>query len=581
MFKSLAGALLGALVLWGGLPRPAQARDLELLEVYELVAAMVSRQNPFFLFPGLHFEHVTVNGDGGEYHVVINGLGLPGSSATVPEPATLRLPRTVPDGDLIEVTVEGLPTSTIMPEGQSLKLIAPEFSGVWSIKNRGFDSFELSVDSIRFQGAGISYTAKGLTSTLQREKGKHVLSFAVERFVAEYGKSFTGTERAKSLNIELSFPEASDSGQVLVALAYRLSGLLFRETEIQQKLAPDPPEVSTMDGLQISIDFAGESWAQTVPPSEGTLGRTSLLFSVEPDEEADQSRLRIDATLASLTQTLDRMRVDVREPSTLVLALAGMDSQVLADLLLDRYEGFDAPALGQEVSLMLDVEVGDTSVAVPQLELDFTAKRLSGGLQSVPQSDGGQNFEMTGAGEQLNVANWLNKDALEPFASMILTPAMPQEAAITLGLEGLSADEVQGLLTAVLSLDFGDIGRALPKDIASLTLVLKDSFYTSRLLQMEFSSRLKLRQGRIPVEGTMTMLTGPLAPLQIGMQQSIGTPVPAVSQAMSAGLLGLTLLQTFAVREDGGQLRFEMEFPETGGLPLVNGRPLPFQQFLR
>jgi hypothetical protein len=65
------------------------------------------------------------------------------------------------------------------------------------------------------------------------------------------------------------------------------------------------------------------------------------------------------------------------------------------------------------------------------------------------------------------------------------------------------------------------------------------------------------------------------------MQQSIGTPVPAISKAMSGGILGLTLLQTFAVREEGGTLRFEMEFPETGGLPLVNGRPLPFQQFLR
>ena len=34
-------------------------------------------------------------------------------------------------------------------------------------------------------------------------------------------------------------------------------------------------------------------------------------------------------------------------------------------------------------------------------------------------------------------------------------------------------------------------------------------------------------------------------------------------------------------REGGGRLSFDIEFPETGGLPLVNGRPLPFQQFIR
>ena len=139
MFKSFTGVLVGALLLCGAFSRSAQAqaRDLELLEVYELAASIVSRQNPLFLFPGLQADQVSVNGNGGEYHIVINGLGLPGSMATVPEPVTLRLPQSISDGDLIDVMMEGMPTSTIMPSGQSLKLINPQFQGRWSIKNRG------------------------------------------------------------------------------------------------------------------------------------------------------------------------------------------------------------------------------------------------------------------------------------------------------------------------------------------------------------------------------------------------------------------------------------------------------------
>ena len=143
MFKSLAGVLGGALFLFGTAVRPAQARDLELLEVYELAASIISRQNPLFLFPGLQADNIAVNGNGGEYQVVINGLGLPGSTATVPEPVTIRLPKTVSEGDLIDVMVEGLPTSTIMPGGQSLKMIDPQFQGLWSIDKRGFDSFDV------------------------------------------------------------------------------------------------------------------------------------------------------------------------------------------------------------------------------------------------------------------------------------------------------------------------------------------------------------------------------------------------------------------------------------------------------
>ena len=203
------GAILGALLLSGSLFRPIQAqtqpqaRDLELLEVYELIATMISRQNPLFLFPGLEASNVTVRGDGGEYHVVLNGLGLPGSAVSIPEPVTLRLPRQVPESDLITVTMEGLPPSTIMPGGQSLKLINPQFSGLSSIQRQGFDTFDLSLDRVRFQGAGIAYTAKKLSSSLRKQRGQHVLAFSIGSFDADYGDSFSGSERAKGLMVEM------------------------------------------------------------------------------------------------------------------------------------------------------------------------------------------------------------------------------------------------------------------------------------------------------------------------------------------------------------------------------------------
>ena len=581
MFKPLWGVLAGALALSSLLVRPAQARDLELLEVYEVAASMISRQNPLFLFPGLQADRMTVNGNGGEYHVTINGLGLPGSTATVPEPVVVRLPRSTNDGDLIEVIVEGLPTSTIMPGGQSLKLIEPRFTGYWSVSRRGFERFELSVDSVRFQGAGIAYSARGIEASLGQERGRHVMRFIAKEFNANYGDSFTGSERAKGLEIELSAPVETFSADVLVAIGYRISGLAFNETEVQEVLAPNPPQADSLNGLEIKLEFEGESWEQIVPPSKGALKKVAATIQVDESAGNGLSKVLIDASIGSITQTLEQMDFRVQRPSTFTMVLDGVESRSLADLLLDRSEGFDEPEIGESLSFQASVDVGKVAVIVPDVDLDFGAKSLAGSLSSEADGDGNQTLVMQGTAEQIEVVNWLNRDQLEPFASKIIAPGMPAKTQIELALEGLSSADVQKMVTAALALDLGGVAGALPSDLSGLTVVLQNSFYKSKLVEAEWSGRLKPRRGRIPVQGDFKLVTGQLAPMQIGMQQSIGTPVPAVSQAMSAGILGLTLLQTFAVREDGGKLLFDIEFPEEGGLPLVNGRPLPFQQFLR
>ena len=586
MFKPSKGAACGVLSLLGLLalpasPASAQARDLDLLEVYEIAAAMVSRQNPLFLFPGLQADRMTVNGNGGEYHVVINGFGLPGSTATVPEPMLIRLPQIATDGDLIEVTVDGLPTSTIMPGGQSLKLIDPRFRGEWSIERKGFERFELSVNRIAFQGAGIAYTANDLSARLSQQGEKHVLAFDLGGFKAEYGDSFTGTERAKRLRLALSAPRETVSAQALLALAYRLSGFALNEPEEQAALAPPAPRVSTLDGLSIELIFDGEEWEQVVPPSSGRFGRVTANVQVEPGASPGLSRVSVDASLKSFEQRLEQIDVRINKPSTFSLVIDGLESQSLADLFLDRQDGFEEPQLGQAVGLQGAIDIGRVAVLMPAIDLDFSADGLAGRIDSVPDAEGAQSLDLVGQAAQVKVSNWANREQLEPLATNIIIPGLPTEAQIGFGVEGLSAADVQGLLSAALALDLGGVAAAFPTDLTALELVLQDSFYRSKLVDAEWSGRLRPRAGRIPVQGTLELVTGPLAPMQIGMQQSIATPVPAVSQSMSAGILGLTLLQTFATREDGGRLRFEMTFPEEGGLPLVNGRPLPFQQFIR
>ena len=589
MFSPMRGVLAGALLLFtlslslslSLSVRSAQARDLEILEVYEIAASMVSRQNPLFLFPGLHADQMTVNGNGGEYYVTLNGLGLPGSTATVSEPVVIRLPQASQDVDLIEVTVDGLPTSTIMPGGQSLKLIEPRFTGYWSLSRRGFERFELSINSVRFQGDGIAYSARGLKASLDQARGRHVLRFAVREFNANYGDSFTGSERAKGLRIELSAPTEAMSADVLVALGYRLSGLAFRETEEQQGLAADPPRVGSLNGLEVKLDFEGESWEQIVPPSEGQLKKVAVALRIDAASESGLSQVTLDASVGSINQRLEQMRVEIGQPSTLSMVIDGLESRSLADLLLDREEGYDQPSLDGSVAFSAAVDVGKVTVLVPELDLDFGAQALTGTLSSQAVDEGRQSLVIGGTAERIEVQNWLNRDRLEPFASKIIAPGLPSETRIELALEGLASADVQRLVTAGLALDLGGVLAAVPTDLSGLTLVLQNSFYRSKLVEAEWSGRLQPRAGRIPVQGAFTLVTGPLAPTQIGMQQSIATPVPAVSQAMSAGILGLTLLQTFAVREEGGKLRFDMTFPESGGLPLVNGRPLPFQQFLR
>ena len=94
------------------------------------------------------------------------------------------------------------------------------------------------MDRIAFKGAGIAYTARNVSASLAKQQDRQVLTFEIDGFDAEYGDSFTGRERAKGLNIELSVPTTSMSGQVLLALAYRLSGILLTETEVQEILAP-------------------------------------------------------------------------------------------------------------------------------------------------------------------------------------------------------------------------------------------------------------------------------------------------------------------------------------------------------
>ena len=231
----------------------------------------MSYQNPLFIFPGLKAEGFTVNGDGGEFNIVVKGLGLPDSTATLPEPVILHLPGMTRGNELIDLRVEGLPTSTILAEGQSLKLINPVFEGTWSLSGRGFQAFDLSLDRASFQGEGISHQLRDLSIQLAEDEraDRVALIFSLKSFEVDYGDSFTGTERAQGFRLSLSGPRGEMAPQTLLKLAYRLSSLALGTSVFHESLVEDPPPVASLNGLDLRLEIDSDVWEQTVPLRRG------------------------------------------------------------------------------------------------------------------------------------------------------------------------------------------------------------------------------------------------------------------------------------------------------------------------
>ena len=315
------------------------------------------------------------------------------------------------------------------------------------------------------------------------------------------------------------------------------------------------------------------------------MNRVNARVQILPGSDPRESRVQVDASIGAMEQGLDGMTLSLAKPAALRLSLAGLEARALADLLLDQpalgpvpgAAPFDAP-----LSMMAEVDLAQLRLGIPQLDFDIEAKSARGSLRSDPAGTGaGQSLLLSASATDMAVRDWPEDSVLNPFAKQVLLPLLPREANLSLAVEGLEAEAARGIITALLGLDLRGLFAALPADPGALRFRLSDGLIRSRLLEAEWSGELRPRAGRIPIQGTFALETGALTPLQVSMQQSLATPIPAVTQTLSAGVLGLTLLQSFAVREEGGRLSFDIEFPETGGLPLVNGRPLPFQQFIR
>ena len=568
-------------------PVVTPARELDLLEVYEVASSLMSYQNPLFIFPGLKAEGFTVNGDGGEFNIVVKGLGLPDSAATLPEPVILHLPGMTRGNELIDLRVEGLPTSSILADGQSLKLINPVFEGTWSLPGRGFQAFDLSLDRASFQGEGISHQLRDLRIRLAEDArtDRVALTFSLKSFEVDYGDSFTGTERVQGFRLSLSGPRGEMAPQTLLKLAYRLSSLALGTSVFHDSLVEDPPPVASLNGLDLRLEIDSDVWEQTVPPAAGKIDRLDARVQILPGDDPRESRLQVEASVSAMEQGLDGMSLSLAKPSALRLSLAGLEARALADLLLDQpalgpvpgEEPFDPP-----LRMVAEVDLAKLRLGIPQLDFDMAAQSARGSLSSDPVDAGaGQSLLLSAAATDMAVRDWPEDSVLNPFATQVLLPLLPREANLSLAVEGLELDAARGIITALLGLDLRGLFAALPADPGALRFRLADGLFRSRLLEAEWSGELSPRAGRIPLQGRFALETGALTPLQVSMQQSLATPIPAVTQSLSAGVLGLTLLQSFAVREEGGRLSFDIEFPETGGLPLVNGRPLPFQQFIR
>ena len=461
------------------------------------------------------------------------------------------------------------------------------FEGTWSLSGRGFQAFDLSLDRASFQGEGISHQLRDLSIQLAEDEraDRVALIFSLKSFEVDYGDSFTGTERAQGFRLLLSGPRGEMAPQTLLKLAYRLSSLALGTSVFHESLVEDPPPVASLNGLDLRLEIDSDVWEQTVPPAAGKMNRVNARVQILPGSDPRESWVQVDASIGAMEQGLDGMSLSLSKPAALTLSLAGLEARALADLLLDQpalgpvpgAAPFDAP-----LSMMAEVALAQLRLGIPQLDFDIEAKSTGGSLRSDPVGTGaGQSLHLSASATDVAVRDWPEDSVLNPFAKQVLLPLLPREANLSLAVEGLEAEAARGIITALLGLDLPGLFAALPADPGALRFRLSEGLIRSDLLEAAWSGELRPRAGRIPIEGTFALETGALTPLQVSMQQSLATPIPAVTQTLSAGVLGLTLLQSFAVREEGGRLSFDIEFPETGGLPLVNGRPLPFQQFIR
>ena len=540
----------------------AKVQTLRETDIHELAGGIVGEQSPLFLFSGLDVVETDYILAGQSAYISFNGLTIPDGPQLSDQIVVYLSAR---DGNLIEIPSFQLPRVWKNDVGVSLEMTGPSgegpvFTGVWHRGHGGFQSFDLDLGSVSYVGEGIKYQVPQLRFELKGDESQSSLGFYVERWEADYNGSLDGSEIAGGLRFQLLAPSSTVNPSQLLTLANRIMASLL---DIERPITTGEfqgPRALGLDGLRLEIALENAGWQTRSPPATGSIAGASLTMAIDQQESglaALSFQLGLDAhVLAGLIYGLS-------EPSRDGAATAGTFSD-------------DNSLIHEGVNLSLAAQARNVAMAVPTMSVDGTLG-VVGGVLSLEDAEGSAdsaNLRLVVGVEDVTLSNFVGRESLEPLASAIILPLMPQEARLDVTITGLQQRVLSEIAQALLTMNLTKLQTALPRDLTTLGLVIQNTGIVSDLLSVKMDGDFSFGHGgRLPVRGVLDLRTGSLLPLLAASQQAVATPVPELVSLLSAAIVITTVLQGYAVPTEDGQFGIRLDFD--GGLPKINGRELP------
>lgn len=606
--RGIWGSMLCLFLCLGSFAAPANAqRNMPSEELlYQVARGMAGEQSPMFLFSGFDVFSTSVLLREDVAVIAYENLTLPQG----PDLGSRVLIELQPIGfGLLEVKKTTLPPVTRGAGGQTITMTGPsgdgpEFRGLWDLERNGFFSFSLDLGDVTFEGEGIEYSIPNLVFSLVDNDGRAALGFYADTWTATYEGSLGGSDSAQGVSFEISAPSADVAPAELLTLANRLMSFVLDIETPQLSQLFDSPIAENLAGLEVRIEIDAAQWATNSPPAVGGFENFSLQLGVEAQDSGPRtnpnSRMDLRVNADNFALDLADNQVSFDGPSGVEVNLAGVPALALA-VALYGLEPQEAGISEEDAALATASMAADVSffgeqmvLAMPSLSVDGTLSKIRGGARlgtaeslaafvTSAQGDDvvdaeddreGSIVQLYGQIEELNFPTWTGMEEMEPMASNLIVPAMPDLANLDISLSGLETDRVARILNAVASVDIGGLMDALPTDFSKFRINIDEMSLKSELLDMGVTGDFNLSGGgRVPLRGQVTLESAPFTAAVLAIQRSLGTPNQSIKRYMSAAVVGATLVQGLAKPAPGGRLLFELDF--AGGLPTINGRPLP------
>ena len=589
LFRRLAAALrcalFGGLLTASTMVGAAQPGALTDADVSAIAQGLVGTQSPLFLLGGLDVQETNQILSGREAYLSLEGVSTPDGPG-FDTPIILYL-ETRGD-DLIRVPTVELPGEWVSAQGHRLEMGGPRgrgptFKAVWSRRDQGFQSFDLNLGDVTYQGEGISYRVPNLRFRLDTARGLSRLNVRVNQWDADYGRAMGGRETARNFAFEIKAPTRTLTPSVLLSLANRLMGTLLEVpmpviSDAEMALLPND-----LHGVSLSMTLGSAAWDTASPPAAGGLTNASVTLDINGDSDSgsngnNSSRVQATLNVDRFEAQLADNRVVAALPLSLSAEATGLEPKALVHALFGVGEvaGEQRALVRQPSSFTLSGQVEGLVLDVPLMRVEHQLGRLMG-LATVELGDAQAKptaVNLVLELEDVELPDFIGREAIEPMATSLLLPMLPSKARMDVSLHGIESEQVATSLNQLVLGNIRDALASLPRDLDDLTLVLGDNYLNTSLVAMSADGAFQLGQpGRIPVRGELSMQTGSLVPLQNAIQQALATPIPAVVQALSATILVTTVLQGYAVPMSDGRFNFDLSFD--GGLPTINGRELP------